>query len=119
MRFLFTSLLTEGGPLFMYTILAMLIICVGLLIKAFVKGDKDGRTQKLVSHISLLALIWGFLGFMMGMINAFDQITLDTSMNPSVFAGGLKIGLLAPSFGMLVFIIARLGIIGLTFKNNN
>ncbi|MCF2875301.1 MULTISPECIES: hypothetical protein [unclassified Tenacibaculum] len=118
MTFLFANLLTEGGPLFMYTILIMLLICIGLLIKALLKGDEDKRGQKLVSHISLLALVWGFMGFMIGMISAFDQVTFDAGMHPSIFASGLKISLLSPSFGMLAFVIARLGIILLTLKKN-
>ncbi|WP_272151199.1 hypothetical protein [Tenacibaculum aiptasiae] len=119
MTFLFANLLNDGGPLYMYTILILLLICVGLLIKAFLKGDEGKHTQKLISHISLLALVWGFLGFMIGMIQAMDAIAMATEISSAVLAGGLKIGLLSPSFGMLVFLIARLGIIGLTFKNNN
>ncbi|WP_299125454.1 hypothetical protein [uncultured Tenacibaculum sp.] len=116
MTFLFANLLTDGGPLYMYTILVLLLICIFFLVTAFIKGDDDGKLQKLISHVSLLALVWGFLGFMIGMIEAMDAIAVAIDFSSGVLAGGLKIALLSPCFGMLAFIIARLGIIGLTLK---
>ncbi len=44
MNFLFFNLLNDGGPTFMYPTLLMLIICIVLLIKAFLKGDESGKT---------------------------------------------------------------------------
>jgi hypothetical protein len=120
MKFLFFNFfsdrITEGGPTFMYTILICLLVCVGLIVKAFLKGDTDGKVKKLINHISLFALIFGFLGFMTGMIECFDAITRATSINTSVLAGGLKVGLLSPTFGMFTFLIARIGLIGLTLR---
>ena len=116
MKFLFTNYLSEGGPLFMYTILICLIVCIILTVKSFLKGDANGKKQKLISHISLFALVFGFLGFMIGMIGAFDAISIAGNVSPSILAAGLKIGMLSPAFGMLTFLIARLGLIGLQLK---
>lgn len=116
MKILLGNLLSEGGPLFMYTILLCLVACVFLTIKAFAKGDPDGKTKKLISHISLFALVFGFLGFMIGMITAMDAISLAGDIATPVLAGGLKVGMLSPAFGMVTFLIARLGLIGLHFK---
>lgn len=114
---LFFNLLNEGGPLFMYSLLIMLIACVALLIKGFLKGDPNGQTQKLVSSISLFALVWGFLGHFIGLIGAMDAISItNNDIATPILASGIKVGLLSPSFGMVVFLIARLGIIGLIFK---
>ena len=110
------KLLDEGGPLFMYTILICLLIAVILIVKAFLKGDANGKTQKLIKHISLFALVFGFLGFMIGMIGALDAISMAGDVATPVLAGGLKIGMLSPTFGMVTFLIARLGLIGLTLK---
>lgn len=109
-------LLQEGGPLFMYTILLCLIICIVLIVKALLKGDNNGTSKKLIKHVSLFALIWGFLGFMIGMIGALDAIAIANDIATPVLAGGLKIGMLSPTFGMVAFLIARLGLIGLTLK---
>lgn len=110
------GILNDGGPLFMYTTLVALIICIVLISKAFLKGDKNGKTLELIKSISLFALVWGFLGMMIGLIGAFDAISMAEGVSHQVLAAGLKIGLLAPSFGMFTFLVARLGIIGLILK---
>lgn len=114
MRPLIINLLNDGGPSFTYPTLLMLIICIALIIKAFMKGDIEGKTKKLISHISLFALVWGFLGQLIGLIGAFDSIEASGNIAPAVLAAGLKIALLSPTFGMIVFLIGRLGIISLT-----
>lgn len=115
MKLLFLNLLNDGGASFSYPTFAMLIICIALIVKALIKGDAEGKTRKLISHISLFALVWGFLGQMIGLIGAFDSIQVAGDISPSVLAAGLKIALLSPVFGMIVFLIARAGIIVLTW----
>lgn len=103
----------------MYPLLVLLVMCILLLGKAFLSEEQSQKLAKIVSHLSLFALVWGFLGMMMGLISAFDSISISGGTSFEVLAGGLKIGLLSPSFGMLVFLIARLGLLGLTLKNKN
>lgn len=109
----FTDRLNEGGAEFMYPLLFMLLICIFLLVKAFLKGDPNDKNRKLVSSISLFALVWGFLGHLVGAIVALDQLSLNSEVSYEIVAGGLKTGLLSPVFGIVVFLISRLGIIGL------
>lgn len=112
----FTDRLNEGGPFFMYPMLLMLLACLGLIVYAFLKGDETDKLQKLVSSISLFALVWGFLGNLIGLISAFDAISISGGVSYEVLASGLKVGLLSPVFGMVVFLIARIGIIALILK---
>lgn len=112
----FFDRLNEGGPVFMYPLFIMMLVCIGLIIFSFVKGDLSGKLQKIVHHVGLFALVWGFLGQMIGLIGAFDSISSVGSVSPGILAGGLKVALLCPTFGMFIFLIARLGIIGLTLK---
>lgn len=112
----FFKRLNEGGPLFMYTNFIVFLICIGLLVLAFLKGDEDNKLEKLIHSFSLFALVWGFLGFMIGMIGAFDAISSTTGINQAVFSAGLKVALLCPTFGSFIFVVVRLGIIGLQFK---
>lgn len=107
----FFARLNEGGPLFMYTTLFILIVIIALLIRGFVKPTTRNKTVTLVSSLSLFALVWGFLGQMIGLITAFDTIEAVGDISPAVLAGGLKIAILSPLFGMVVFLIARIGII--------
>ena len=110
----FFARLNEGGPLFMYTTLTLLIVIIALLIRGFLKKEARQKTITLVSSISLFVLVWGFLGQMLGLITAFDAIEAAGDISPSMLAGGLKIAILSPLFGMVVFLIARIGIIILT-----
>ena len=114
MRFLIINVLNDGGPIFTYPTLLLLILTIWLLVKAFIKGDADGNNKKLISHIGLFALVWGFLGQLIGLIGAFDAVEAAGNIAPAVLAAGLKIALLSPTFGMVVFLIGRLGIIILT-----
>ncbi|MDV7187648.1 MotA/TolQ/ExbB proton channel family protein [Lutibacter sp. TH_r2] len=107
----FIARLNEGGPLFMYTTLFLLIVILALLIRGFIKTKARQKTITLVSSISLFVLVWGFLGQMIGLITAFDAIEAAGDISPAMLAGGLKIAILSPLFGMVVFLIARIGII--------
>lgn len=104
-------LLSEGGVAFMYPLLLLLIIVLVFLTQGFIKKETSKKTIKLVSSITLFALIWGFLGQIMGLITAFDAIEASGGVSYDIFASGLKISFLAPAFGAVVFLIGRLGII--------
>lgn len=93
-----------------------LIVCIALIVKAFLKGDANGKVRKFIKHISLFALIWGFLGFMIGMIRAMDSMAIANDISTPAFAIGLRGGLILPTFGIIIFLIARLALIGLTLK---
>jgi len=117
MKFLFSNLLNEGGAMFMYPILLILIICVVLIVKMLLKKDTDNKMVNLLKHISLFALVYGFLGLFVGLIGAFDNISsMQGNIATPVLAAGLKIGLLSPSFGMLVFLMAKLGLLAVALK---
>lgn len=118
--FQFFDRLNEGGAEFTYPLLIMLLICLYLLITAFAKGDPNEKKRKLVGHISLFALVWGFLGHLVGLIVAFDTISaVKGDIATPVMAEGIKVGLLSPVFGMVVFLIARLGLISLVLTKKN
>lgn len=112
----FGNKMQEGGAIFMYPILFTLLTCIGLIIYALVKGDNTNKIQKLISSISLLALVWGFTGQIMGLISVLDVLSIDSKIAYGILAGGIKVGLLSPLFGMITFLIARIGIIILILK---
>ena len=112
---LIVNLLNEGGAFFMYPLLFILILVIILIAKAFVKKDSKEKTISLLKSITLFALVWGFLGHIIGMIGAFDSIESSNEITSATFAAGLKISLLTPVFGSVVFLVGRLGIIILTW----
>lgn len=74
-------------------------------------GVQMGQLEKNVSWISLfiaLAPMLGFMGTVIGMIDAFDKIQSAGTMEPSLVAGGIKVALLTTVFGLVVAIILQI-----------
>lgn len=55
-----------------------------------------------------LAPMLGFLGTVIGMVQAFDKIEAVGDLSPSVVAGGIKVALLTTVFGLVVAIILQI-----------
>ena len=69
------------------------------------------RLEKGLSWISLfiaLAPMLGFLGTVVGMIQAFDKIQEAGDISPTIVAGGIKVALLTTVFGLVVAIILQI-----------
>lgn len=100
------NFIMDGGPMFMVPLLIMLVIIVFL----FTKGLKNNthKTRNLIREISLFALVFGVLGFVIGLLGALTDIASANDISNQVLAIGLKIGLLSPTFGMSVFLIGKL-----------
>ena len=74
-------------------------------------GVQMGQLEKNVSWISLfiaLAPMLGFMGTVIGMIQAFDKIEAAGGMDASLVAGGIKVALLTTVFGLIVAIILQI-----------
>ena len=70
-----------------------------------------GLLEKNLSWISLfiaIAPMLGFMGTVLGMIEAFDQIQQQGDMSPTVVAGGIKLALITTVTGLLVAIILQI-----------
>jgi len=73
-------------------------------------GVQMGLLEKNISWLSLfiaLAPMLGFMGTVIGMIEAFDSIQAAGDIQPSVVAGGIKVALLTTVFGLVVAIILQ------------
>lgn len=73
-------------------------------------GVQMGQLEKNVSWVSLfiaLAPMLGFLGTVIGMIEAFDKIQSAGNMDASLVAGGIKVALLTTVFGLVVAMILQ------------
>ena len=112
----FVDRFNEGGPFMMTLILLCLILSLVFITIGFLNLKKDtARSKKmtrLVADVSLLGLVLGFFGSIIGMIGAFDAIEgFNNSVNSSMIAGGLKVSFLNVLFGCFVFIVSRIGIL--------
>jgi biopolymer transport protein ExbB len=74
-------------------------------------GVLMGRLEKGLSWIALfiaLAPMLGFMGTVIGMIQAFDDIEAIGDISPTIVAGGIKVALLTTVFGLIVAIILQI-----------
>ena len=73
-------------------------------------GVQLGLLEKNLTWISLfiaLAPSLGFLGTVVGMVQAFDKIQQVGDISPTVVAGGMKVALLTTIFGLIVAMILQ------------
>jgi len=73
-------------------------------------GVQMGLLEKNISWLSLfiaLAPMLGFLGTVIGMIDAFDAIQQAGDISPTVVAGGIKVALLTTGVGFVVAMILQ------------
>ncbi|WP_233783313.1 MotA/TolQ/ExbB proton channel family protein [Flavivirga eckloniae] len=66
---------------------------------------------KLTMDSSLLGLVLGFLGSVIGIIMAFGSIEDKGALDFVFLASGLKVSLITTTFGLFTFIISRIGIL--------
>ena len=74
-------------------------------------GVQMARLENNMTWIALfiaLAPSFGFLGTVIGMVQAFDDIEVAGDISPTVVAGGMKVALLTTIFGLIVAIILQI-----------
>jgi biopolymer transport protein ExbB len=74
-------------------------------------GVAAGKMEKNLTWIGLF-MAWGpslgFMGTVLGMVQAFDDIEKQGDISPTVVAGGMKVALLTTVFGLITAIILQL-----------
>ena len=105
----------EGGALFMSLILICLLMSIFFTVKSILKIKTDKEvSKKILKHISdsgTLGLALGVMGAFLGLISAFDVLKASGAAEPAIIAGGLKVALLSPLFGLLTFSVSKLAIL--------
>ena len=74
-------------------------------------GVQSGYLEKGCSWISLFITIapsLGFLGTVIGMVQAFDKIQMVGDISPAVVAGGIKVALITTIFGLVAALILQI-----------
>lgn len=111
----FVQKFEEGGPVMMSMILICFLLALFFMIRSFITLKKapviSKKMRALASDASLLGLVIGFFGSILGMITAFDSIEAFDKVNSGLLAGGLKVSFLTAVFGTITFIIIRIGIL--------
>lgn len=74
-------------------------------------GVQMGRLESNLSWIALfiaIAPMFGFLGTVIGMVQAFDDIERAGDISPTVVAGGMKVALITTVFGLICGLILQI-----------
>ena len=105
----------EGGALFMSLILICLLVSIFFTAKSILNLKTNNEVStKMLKHISdsgTLGLALGVMSAFLGLITAFDVLEATGEAQPGIIAGGLKVALLSPLFGLLTFSVSKLAIL--------
>ena len=74
-------------------------------------GVQMGRLESNLSWIALfiaIAPMFGFLGTVIGMVQAFDDIERAGDISPTVVAGGMKVALITTVFGLITGLVLQI-----------
>ena len=74
-------------------------------------GIEMASLEKNMTWISLsiaIAPMFGFLGTVWGMIEAFNDIKMANDISPAVVAGGISVALLTTAFGLVVAVVLQI-----------
>jgi len=107
--------LFEGGISFMLPIYLMWIAVIILIVKFLIdysKQNKDlKKLAKLNSYIIFIGsftFLLGLLGQTIGLYHALRSVQMAGDISPALMAGGLRVSLIAPLYGLVLLVISSL-----------
>ncbi len=110
------KLITDGGLLFTLPMIILLVLILVLFTKTITSKTTVDKNTKLIASLSLFTLVWGVLGQIIGLMNAFKVIEEVGQISPQMLAGGLRVSSITTMLGLAVFLIGRLSIIILQWR---
>jgi flagellar motor component MotA len=115
----------EGGIQFMAPLALLLFTILGLTVYLFLTYFKSKqlseRTWEVIRQLGALALAWGAFGTLVGLFEAFGDLSEMTEELPfPVIMGGLKVALYTTLYGFAIFIVAQLvGVVAKILSRNH
>jgi len=112
----FYNLHIEGGIYFTFPLFLMLAanfsILVYLAIARVQKRQFNTKWLGAVKQIGGLAAVWGILGTIIGLFNAFDALeAMNEMIAPQIIMGGLKVAIITAIYGLSIFCLSMLAYI--------
>lgn len=99
----------EGGILFMTLISLAGLTALGLTIKVFMDRFSGTPSTKYTPNSIVvagsLAFMLGILGQAIGIYQALIAIQAAGDVSPAIIFGGFKVSLIAPLYGLFIFVI--------------
>jgi len=113
----------EGGALFMSLILICLLLSIYFMARGFLSVKTNpvlsNKMLALINDSGILGLALGFFSAFLGLITGFDAIEASGNAEPAILAGGIKVALLSPLFGLFTFVVSRVGMLLLRLLQKN
>jgi biopolymer transport protein ExbB/TolQ len=112
----FIDLHWEGGIIFMTPLSILfasnILISAYLLITLFQKRQFHEKWLEAIKQIGLLAAVWGILGTIIGLFQAFDALeAMKEMVSFQILMGGLKVAVITSMYGLTIFCISMLAYI--------
>ncbi len=112
----FYEWLITGGIEFMATISLVGILILGLVVKKgvdfFVYDDLKPKQLRWglggILYLGSLAFALGILAQAIGIYQALVAIEKWGKVSPALLAGGLKVSMIAPMYGLIIFILSSI-----------
>ena len=113
----------EGGALFMSLILICLLLSIYFMARGFLSVKTNPVLSKkmlpFINDSGTLGLALGFFSAFLGLIGMIDVLEASGNADPSIVAGGIKVALLSPLFGLFTFVVSRVGMLLLRLLQKN
>lgn len=110
------NLFSAGGsfmiPLTGIGLLAVLVISkkiADVYVNAEAPANQHRSMVNLVLQLGVLGFFLGILSQAVGLIQAFQAIEQVGQVSPAMLAGGLKVSMIAPVYGLIILIVAFVG----------
>jgi biopolymer transport protein ExbB/TolQ len=104
------------------TVVATVMIIQSVLsirtIMADQVNEKTPQKIRLVREIGLFAFMVGILASAIDLMGAFSAIEMAGDVSPSLLAAGLKFTLIAPVYGLMIYVLSLIIWFALNWKVN-
>lgn len=113
------NLYYRGGPLFMTLIILAGLFMAGIAVYFVIKminGDQLPKSRlKAIPIAGSLAFMLGILAQAIGLYQAMSAIQAAGDVSPALLAGGFQVSMIAPIFGIFIFIISLIVYLCISF----
>lgn len=104
------DILVAGGLTFTIplTILAVSVLVLGGLgtVSILREGNDAAFWTRMLFHVGLFAFVLGIFSQGVGLYQAMSAIEAAGGVSPEMVMGGLKVSMIAPLYGLTIFLVA-------------
>ena len=92
-----------------YILYAVNLVLVAILVLACIRKQQPKNAKRLsenIFFIGSLALLIGIFGQVLGIMQALDAFEAYDNVSLSVLAGGFRVTMIAPAYGLVLFVFS-------------